>query len=248
MGDLDGRIALITGASRGIGAAVAKGFAREGAHVVLIARTVGGLEEVDDAIRAEGGQATLLPMDLLKIDDIDLLGPTLAERFGRLDIAVANAAMLGTMTPLTHMDAREWQKVIDLNLNANFRLIRTLDPLLQKSDAGRMLFVSTGMADGAHAYWGAYAASKAALEALARTYAAETASTNLRVNLLLPGLVKTAMLDKAYPGGYQGDPLMPEDTVQTFLDLASPACRLHGERVCVPVPKALDARKSGSGG
>ena len=238
MVDLTGRVALITGASRGIGAAVAKAYAKAGAQVVLVARTVGALETVDDEIRAEGGQATLLPMDLQKLDDIDMLGPTLAERFGRLDIAVCNAAMIGTMTPLSHMDAREWDKVMNLNLNANFRLLRTLDPLLQNADAGRMIFVSSGLAEGMHAYWGEYCVSKAALEGLARTYAAEVQSSNIRVNILLPGIVNTAMLKQAYPGGFQGETLEPEDTVETFLELASPDCTLHGERVQVPYPQS----------
>lgn len=234
MAILSGRIALITGASRGIGAAVAKAMAAQGAHVVLTARTVGGLEAVDDEIRAAGGKATLMPLDLLKLDDLDKLGPTLFERFGKLDIFVGNAGLLGTLGPLPHADAKEWTRVVDTNLNANFRLIRTLDPLLRASDAGRAMFVSTGKGVTAgRAYWGAYAVSKAALESLVNTYAAEMEKTNLRVNLIDPGAVRTAMRASAKPGE---DPMTlptPEEIAGIFVELASPACKMHGERIDV---------------
>lgn len=230
--DLNGKIALVTGASRGIGAAVARGFARAGAHVVLLARTVGALTEVDDAIRAEGGQATLMPFDLTKLDELDALGPTLYERFGALDILVANAGMLGTLSPLGHIDPKEWQKVLDTNLNANFRLIRTLDPLLQKSDTGRAIFVSTssGVTSG-RAYWGSYAVSKAALEALVKTYADESRNTNVRVNIVDPGAVRTDMRAAAKPGEDPETLPAPDDIVPVFLDLAAPGCTRHGEIV-----------------
>ncbi len=229
-GALSGKIALITGASRGIGAAVAKAYAAEGAHVVLIARTVGGLEEVDDAIRARGGAATLMPVDLTKLDDLDKLGPTLMERFGRLDIFVGNAGFLGTLGPVTHADAKEWARVLDTNLNANFRLIRTLDPLLRAAPAGRAIFVSTGpgVVKG-RAYWGAYAVSKAALETLARVYAAETEQTKVRVNVIDPGSVRTAMRANAKPGE---DPMTlpaPEEITDIFVELAKDACVRHGQ-------------------
>lgn len=229
-GALSGKIALITGASRGIGAAVAKAYAAEGAHVVLIARTVGGLEEVDDAIRARGGAATLMPVDLTKLDDLDKLGPTLMERFGRLDIFVGNAGFLGTLGPVTHADAKEWARVLDTNLNANFRLIRTLDPLLRAAPAGRAIFVSTGpgVVKG-RAYWGAYAVSKAALETLARVYAAETEQTKVRVNVIDPGSVRTAMRANAKPGE---DPMTlpaPEEITDIFVELAKDACARHGQ-------------------
>ena len=152
---LTGRIALITGASRGIGAAVARRFAREGAQVILTARTIGALEEIDDAIRADGGQATLVPLDLLKHDHIDPMAASLYERFGRLDILVGNAAMLGTLSPVAHADPPKWQQVLDLNLMANFRLIRAVDPLLRASQAGRAIFVTAGAAREPQAYWGA---------------------------------------------------------------------------------------------
>lgn len=229
--DLSGKIALITGASRGIGAAVAKGYARAGAHVILLARTVGALEEIDDEIQAAGGTATLMPLDLVRHNDLDKLGPAIAEKFGQLDIFVANAGMLGTLSPLTHIRGRDFQKVFDINVNTNFRLIRTLDPLLKGAKAGRAIFVTSGMSHICKAYWGPYAASKAAMEAMVKVYAAEVEKTNLRVNLIRPGAVDTALLNEAYPGGYDGPTKKPEDVVPAFLDLASPECKKHGELV-----------------
>ncbi len=228
---LKGRIALVTGASRGIGAAVAQAYAAAGAHVVLIARTSGALEAVDDKIKIAGGSATLMPMDMAKLDNVDRLGPALAERFGRLDVAVGNAAMLGTLTPLPHARAADWDKVMNLNVTANFRLIRTLDPLLRASDAGRLIFTSSGLGQLPLAYWGAYCTSKAALEMMVKVYAAETEKTNLRANLVDPGLVDTAMLREAFPGGYQGQTRKPEDVAPLFLHLADPGCARHGEVV-----------------
>ncbi len=226
--DLSGRVALVTGASRGIGAAVAKAYAKAGAHVILTARTMGALEEVDDAIQAAGGKATIMPLNMLDLDKVDVMGPAIAEKFGRLDIAVGNAGMLGSLTPLGHVDAKEWQRVMDLNVNANFRLIRTLDPLLRASDAGRVIMVSSSLAHTPRAYWGAYAVSKAALESLAKVYAAETVTTNVRVNLIDPGATRTAMRAKAYPGEDPARPKNPEDTVPLFLQLAAASCSAHG--------------------
>jgi len=231
MTDLSGKLALITGASRGIGAAVAKAYAAAGAHVVLVARTVGGLEAVDDEIRAAGGQATLMPLDLIKLNDLDKLGPTLAERFGKLDIFVANAGILGTLTPLPHMKAPEWDRVMMVNVNANFRLIRTLDPLLQAAPAGRAIFVTAGMADLCTAYWSAYSASKAALNTMVKTYAAENKKGNLRINLVDPGVIDTALLKEAFPGGYQGKKRQADEVMEKFLSLASPTNTRHGEIV-----------------
>ena len=229
--DLTGRVAVITGASRGIGAAVARRFAAAGAHVVLVARTTGALEALDDEIRNAGGRATLIPLNLLDFDKVDTLGPALAERFGRCDILVANAGMLGTLGPLPHTGAKEWDRVIGLNLSANFRLVRTLDPLLRASDAGRAIFVTSGAAEGPRAYWGAYAVSKAGLEAMARSYAAENEKTNLRVNIIDPGRVRTKMRAAAYPGEDPQSVIPPEDVVDAFLALADPAMTAHGQRV-----------------
>jgi NAD(P)-dependent dehydrogenase (short-subunit alcohol dehydrogenase family) len=228
-GRLQGRIAVVTGASRGLGAAIAKRFAAEGAHVVLVARTVGGLEEVDDAIRAAGGAATLVPLDLTDFDRIDEMGGVLAGRFGRIDALVANAGILGTLSPMGHIDTAVWDRVIAVNLTANWRLIRSFDPLLRASDSGRAIFVTSGAADGAHPYWGAYAASKAALEAMVKTWAGEVTKTPVKVNLVNPGALRTSMRAEAYPGE---DPMTlraAEEITDTFVELAEPAETRHGE-------------------
>lgn len=231
MARLDGRVALITGASRGIGAAVAKRFAAEGAHVVLVARTVGGLEEVDDAIDALGGSATLVPLDLKDWDAIDRLGAALYERYGRLDILVGNAAQLGVLSPTGHIDPPVWDEVIAINLTANWRLIRGTDSLLRASDAGRAIFVTSGIASGVFPYWGAYAASKAALEAMVRNYAGETAKTKVRVNLLDPGIVRTALRAEAFPGENPVELRHPDEVAPYFVELATAACTRHGDLV-----------------
>lgn len=229
---LPGSVALVTGASRGIGAAVALNLARAGVHVLLLARNVSGLEKTDDAIRAAGGTATLMPFDLLKSADIDRLGAAIYERFKRLDIFVGNAGLLGTLGPVHQTDPKEWTRVMEVNVNANFRLIRTLDPLLRAAPAGRAVFVSTGPGVIAgRAYWGAYGVSKAALETLARTYAAETAKTNMRVNIADPGRVRTDMRAAAAPGE---DPMTlpaPEDIAPRIVDLCRTSCAKHGEVV-----------------
>ena len=233
-GRLQDRIALITGASRGIGAAVAKRFAAEGAHVVLIARTRGGLEEVDDEIRRACGDdsaATLLELDLAELDKVDMIGPTLAQRFGRLDIVVGNAAILGEMSPIHHIEADVWHRVTDVNLHANWRLIRTVDPLLRASDAGRAVFVSSGAAHGKRPYWGAYAVTKAALEMMVGCWAAETERTNMKINLIDPGATRTGMRAEAYPGEDPETLKPPEALADLFVDLCSPKCTMHGELV-----------------
>jgi NAD(P)-dependent dehydrogenase (short-subunit alcohol dehydrogenase family) len=228
-GTLDGRVALVTGASRGIGRAVAKRFAEEGAHLILIARTQGALEELDDEIRALGGHATLVPTDLTDYSKIDEMGAAVFQRYGRLDILVGNAAMLGILGPLGHTDPALWEQTVALNLTANWRLIRSFDPLLRQSDAGRALFVTSGAAHGAVPYWGAYATTKAALEVMVKIYAAEVAKTAVRVNLVDPGVIRTAMRAEAFPGE---DPMTlrpPEDIAQVFVDLASPRETRNGQ-------------------
>ncbi|MEE8122578.1 MAG: SDR family NAD(P)-dependent oxidoreductase [Alphaproteobacteria bacterium] len=230
-GRLAGRISLITGASRGIGAAVARRFAAEGSHVILVARTVGGLEEADDAIRTGGGIATLMPMDLTEFEKIDRMGAAVAERCGRLDVLVGNAGILGTLSPMGHIEPQAWDQVIAVNLTANWRLIRSLDPLLRASGSGRAIFVTSGAADGVHPYWGAYAVSKAALEAMVRTWAGEVTKTPLKVNLVDPGALRTRMRAEAYPGE---DPMTlepPEAVTDVFVELAESACTRHGETV-----------------
>lgn len=232
MSRLSGRIALITGASRGIGAAVAKRFAAEGAHVVLTARTVGGLEEVDDAIRSATGQgATLVPLDLRKADQIDQLGYSIYERFKRLDILVGNAGVLETLGPIAQFDPKLWDRVMAVNVTANYRLIRTADRLLRASDAGRAVFVTSGAARAPYPYWGPYAASKAALESMVLSYAMEIASSNLRVNLIDPGIVATKMRVQAFPGEDQSTLTQPDSITDAFVALAEPACVSHGEIV-----------------
>ena len=198
-GRLDGKIALITGASRGIGAAVAVRFAEEGAHLILTARTVGGLEEIDDIVQQHGGSSTLVPLYLKNFDEIDQMGAALHQRFGKLDILVANAATLGILSPVGHIDPGVWDDAVQLNLTANYRLIRSLDPLLRASDAGRAVFVTSGASRGI-AYWGAYAATKAGLDALVKCYADEVENTDMRVNLLNPGATRTNMRAQAFPG------------------------------------------------
>ncbi len=230
-GRLVGRVALITGASRGIGTAVARRFAAEGAQLVLVARTQGGLEEVDDAVRAAGGSATLVPLDLADFAAIDRLGGAIAERHGRLDVLVGNAAILGGLRPVGHFPPDEWERVFAVNVTANWRLIRSFDALLRASDAGRAIFVTSGVTRGVFPYWGAYAASKAALEAMVRTYSGELGKTNVRVNLLDPGVVRTRMRAEAMPGE---DPMTlphPDDIAGAFVDLAEPACTKNGEVV-----------------
>lgn len=231
-GKLEGRIAVVTGASRGIGAAVALRFAEEGAQLVLIARTVGALEELDDAIRAAGGkQPVLVPHDLRDFDGLDRLGASLHERYGKLDILVGNAGILGPLTPVGHIPPDIWQEVMDVNVTANYRLIRSLDPLLRRSDAGRAIFVTSGASSGRNAYWGPYAVSKAALEALVLSYAAEITKTKVRANLLSPGPIRTAMRAAAFPGENPETLRKPEAIVDLFVDLAAPACTKNGEIV-----------------
>lgn len=232
-GRLTGRVALITGASRGIGAAVAKRYAAEGAHVILTARTVAGLEEVDDAIRAASNgtaQATLVPLDLKQGDEIDKLNAAVGGRFGKLDILVGNAGLLGKMTFVSQIEPESWQELIDVNLTANWRLIRALQPLLLESDAGRAMFLTTGVAGG-RAYWGGYAVTKTALEAMVRTWAEEMSETALKINLINPGAVRTSMRADAYPGEDPETLPTPEEITEVFVQLAEASCRRHSEIV-----------------
>ena len=239
MKPLAGRIALVTGASRGIGYATALALAKAGAHVVAVARTQGGLEELYDAITEIGGNATGVPLDLKDYDGIDRLGATLNERFGRLDVLVANAGLLGTLSPLGHVEPKVWDDVMAVNVTANYRLIRSLDPLLQKSDAGRAVFLTSGAAWVAMAYWAPYSVSKAAVELMARIYAAETASTNLRVNIFNPGPIRTRMRATAMPGE---DPMtldVPDNVAEKIVDLCLPGYTETGTLYSYRVKKFL---------
>lgn len=230
-GPLKGRVGLVTGASRGIGRAVALGLARAGCHVVVTARSLAQLESLDDDIQSFGGSATLLQLDLKKGDRIDQLGPTLFQRWEKLDILVANAGILGPLSPLGHVTEDGFLSTIDINLNANWRLIRTLDPLLKRADAGRAVFVTSGAAKGTYAYWGPYAASKAGLEALVKSWAAELANTNVRANLVNPGATRTQMRAKAFPGEDADTLPAPDELVPLFLELLSTTCDRNGDVV-----------------
>ncbi|MGH6777770.1 MAG: SDR family NAD(P)-dependent oxidoreductase [Bradyrhizobium sp.] len=217
---LAARIALVTGASRGIGYAAARALSRLGAHIVAVARTQGGLEELDDEIRKEGGTATLVPLSLTDFDGIARLGAALHERHGKLDILVGNAGIAGPSSPLGHIDLKPWTDVMAVNVTANFQLIRCMEPLLRHSDAARAVFVTSGAANNAPAYLGPYAASKAALQALVRVWAHETASTAIRVNLFDPGPSRTRMRAGVFPGE---DP-MTLDTPEQAAEFIAPMC------------------------
>lgn len=226
---LTDRIALVTGASRGIGAALALELAQAGAHVVAVARTVGGLEELDDKIKAAGGTATLVPLDMKDMDGVARLALALNERYGRLDVLVGNAGILGPLSPLGHVEPKDWDNLMAVNVTANWQLIRTMDPLLKASPAGRAVFVTSGLGWLARAYTGPYAASKAALNMLVQVYAAETATTNVRVNAFNPGPTRTRMYASGWPGI---DPMTlppPEDVVKTLVPLCVADCTESGK-------------------
>jgi NAD(P)-dependent dehydrogenase (short-subunit alcohol dehydrogenase family) len=223
------RVALVTGASRGIGHATALALARAGAHVVAVARTVGGLEELDDAIRAIGGSATLVPLDVKDAPGIARLAAALSARYGRLDILVGNAGILGPLSPLDHVEPKAWDDALAVNVTANWHLIRAMDALLKRATAGRVVFVTSGIVARPRAYWGPYAISKAALEALARTYAAETASTAIRVNLFNPGATRTRMRATAMPGEDPAALKTPELVAERILELCLPQLQETGK-------------------
>ena len=237
---LQDRIALVTGASRGIGRAAALAFAEAGAHVVAVARTQGALEELDDEIRARGGDpATLVPLDLKDMEALDRLGAALHERWGKLDVLFGNAGILGDLTPLGHVDPKTWDTLMAVNVTANWRLIRSLDPLLRASAAGRAIFVSSGAAHKCTAYWGPYSVSKAALEALARTYAAETVETPVRVMLVNPGPLRTRMRASAMPGEDPETLRTPDDLAPHIVRLASPEWSETGKLYDFPTDRVL---------
>ncbi len=231
-GKLDGRIALITGASRGIGRAVAKRYAQEGAHPILVARTQGALEELDDEIRADTGvESTLLPLDLRDFDAIDGVGAAMYERFGRLDILVANAGLLGVLTPMHQLDPKVWDEVMSVNLTACYRLLRSMDPLLRASASGRSIYVTSVVGHVPRAFWSAYAVSKAGLDMMVRTYAEEIGKTNMRVNILNPGATRTGMRAAAMPGEDPDTLKTPESIAHEFVKLGAADCDLNGEMI-----------------
>jgi NAD(P)-dependent dehydrogenase (short-subunit alcohol dehydrogenase family) len=230
--NLENRIILVTGASRGIGAAVARKLATEGAQLILTARTTGGLEEVDDEIKGLTGQSsTLVPMDLRQFDQIDNLGHAIYERFGKLDAVIGNAAFLAELTPTWLMDPDAWSRMIDVNVTANARLIRSMDPLLRQSDSGRAVFVTDSQGQVPRPYWSFYGATKAALENIVQAYAQEVEKTNIKVNLLNPGPVATAMRLKVFPGEDSSQLATPDDVSEAFVKLDSADCTINGEIV-----------------
>ncbi len=228
---MDKPVALVTGASRGIGAALARELARRGTHVVITARTEGGLAEVDDAIRAAGGSATLLPLDLMNGAALDVIGPSIFDRFGRLDILVHSAGALGRLTPVSHIVPSDWEAVVGVNLTAAWRLIRSCAPVLQAAPAGRAVFLTSRRATEPRAYWGAYGATKAALDHLVLTWAAEVAETPLRVNLFDPGPIRSRMRAEAFPGEDPATLPDPASVAPALADLCGPHETRHGQIV-----------------
>jgi NAD(P)-dependent dehydrogenase (short-subunit alcohol dehydrogenase family) len=236
---LAGRVALVTGASRGIGRATALAYAGAGAHVIALARTQGALENLDDAIRQAGSSATLVPADLRDFAALERLAAAIRERWGKLDILLGNAGLLGELAPLPHLDQPVWDAVMAVNVTANWRLIRALDPLLRASDAGRALFLTSGAAYKATAYWGVYAVSKAALDALVRTYAAETAQSPVRVMLVNPGPLRTAMRRAAMPGEDPETLRTPDDLAPHLVRLSAPDWTETGRIYDFPTDRVL---------
>lgn len=237
--DLSGRTALVTGASRGIGYFLALELAKRGAHVIAVARTVGGLEELDDEIQAMGNTATLVPLDLKDMPALDLLGSSINDRWGKLDILVANAGVLGTISPVGHVEAKVFDNVISTNLTSIWRLIRSVDPLLRRSDAGRAILMSSGVAHTARAFWAPYAASKAAVEVMGRSWAEETKQMPLRVNSVNPGATRTAMRAKAMPGEDPETLPHPADVAAQIVQLADTALTITGQLYDVRQDKFL---------
>lgn len=227
-GRLEGRIALVTGASRGIGRAIALAYAREGAHIIAVARTTGALEELDDEIGEAGSTATLVPLDVTDYEGIDRLGGAIYERWEKLDILLGNAGVLGPITPLAHVSPEQWEQVMAVNVTANWRFIRSMDPLLRQSDAGRAIFVTSGAAFKCRAYWGPYGISKAAVNALVATYANEVSKTNIKVNALSPGPIRTGMRAEAMPGEDPETLPAPEALEDAFIALAEPGLETNG--------------------
>jgi NAD(P)-dependent dehydrogenase (short-subunit alcohol dehydrogenase family) len=237
---LAGRIALVTGASRGIGAAVALELAKAGAHIIAVARTVGGLEELDDRIKAAGSAATLVPLDMKDSDGIARLALAINERHQRLDVLIGNAGILPTPSPLGHIEPKTWDDVMAVNVTANWHLLRTLDPLLKRSEAGRALFVTSGLAWMARPYFGAYAASKAALELLVRTYAAECATSNVRANLFSPGQTGTGMMRTIFPSIDLTTLPAPEEVAKAMVPLCLPEFTANAKFYDFRAGKLLD--------
>ena len=240
-GRLQGRVALITGASRGIGRAVALRFAQEGAQLILCARTKGALEKLDDEILGlTGDNVTLAPIDLSDFDAIDHMAAAVFERFKRLDVLIGNAGLLTPLKPMPQVKPEEWDQVININLTANYRLLRSFDPLIRTSEAGRAIFVSSTVTQGTWPFWGAYAVSKAGLETMVKTYASENKKSNIKANILNPGPTRTTMRPIAYPGEDPESTKLPEDVTEYFVQLAEVSCNLNGEIIQIDRPQNPD--------
>lgn len=225
---LEGRIALVTGASRGVGYEAALGLAKAGAHIIALARTVGGLEELDDDINNAGGSATLVPLDITDFEALDRLGASIHERWGHLDILIGNAATLGVLTPLAQNKPSIFEEVFAVNVTANYRLLRSMDPLLQASDAGRAIFITSGAARSEPAYVGPYSASKAALETIVRTYAKENRLSSVNANLVNPGTLRTKMRAQYNPGENPEEVTSPKELVPSLVALSDPKLEENG--------------------
>lgn len=239
---LSDKIALVTGASRGIGAALALALAQAGAHVIAVARTVGGLEELDDKIKAAGGSATLVPVDMKDSDGIARLALALNERYHRLDVLIGNAGVLGPLSPLSHVEPKNFDSLFAVNVTANWQLIRTMDPLLTAAPAGRAVFITSGLGWFGRAYTGPYAMSKAALNAMVQVYAAETATTNVRVNAFNPGPTRTSMYASGWPGVDPETLPTPEEVVKAIIPLCLPDCTESGKVYDFRAGKFLEFR------
>lgn len=241
---LENRIALVTGASRGIGREAAKALAAAGAHVIALARTQGGLEELDDEIKSLGGSATLVPLDLTDFDALDRLGYTIHERWGKLDILIGNAGVLGTIGPVNHIDPKPFERVFAVNVTANYRLIRSLDPLLRLSDAGRAMFVTSSAGSNAYAYWGCYGASKAALDIMVRDWAEEIKNISpIKVMLVNPGRTRTKMRAEAAPGEDPASLPHPAEIAPYLVEMARPDWSETGKLFDFPTRKVLEFQR-----
>jgi len=236
---LDGKVALITGATRGIGAGVALALAREGAHIIMVGRTTGALEDMDDAIREIGSETTLVPMNLSDHDAIDRLGGHVAEKWGKLDILIGNAGALGAITPLGHIKPKDWDMLMAVNVTANYRLIRSFDALLRAADAARAIFVTSSVAESCRPYWGGYAITKAALNCMVKTYANEIAnSTGIKANIINPGPIRTSMRAAAMPGEDPDTLDTPHDIAPLFVKMCLPEFKANGEIISYAEYKA----------
>lgn len=227
--DLADRVILVTGASRGIGYFTAIEAAKRGAHIIAVARTIGGLEELDDEVQAVGGSATLVPLDIADGDKIDQMGGSIFERWGKLDGLIANAGLLGIISPVPHLSPKEVNNVFDVNVIANFRLLRSLDPLLRASDAGRAVFVSSSSAETGKPFWGLYSATKAAVNTMAKSYAGEMESSSVNANVFYPGAVRTGMRAKAVPGEDASTLPHPREIAPKLVDMVAPENHMNGQ-------------------